>query len=237
MTSQPTTASDDVRRPVQAYLSRVLRLNPLQDPQAVLAERRRALGLKAVNTSLPGSSLTPRSHEKRRQVGDYVTRLQNDFWTMPLDQLRHSINAIDVREMPELRPTMARLRTAASCRGEFPRLTTVPNADLPLIHAFKSVVVRPAGDAGPIRERFLRSIRDRDRLKKVQRMVKFIKQEYPMLFQLEKNWFETILTMNRRSVASATAAGGDSGGLELSIPYWLIVVVVIVIRVLFSFLR
>lgn len=231
-----STKSSQPRKVSRSYLRRVLRLNPLVAPQAVLDTRREALGLKPVRGARPQVVANPRTQAQRQKVIAYVAKMQDDFWTLPLEQLRKSIDAIDVREFPELRPTVARMRMVAACRSEIPKLTTLPNADIGLVHAFKSAVVQPAKDAGPIRERFLQSVRDVGRWKKIRNMVKAIRKQYPAIYQLERDWFETILKLKKPVAVSHSGEEAYGGGeFEFEIPWRLLIIGgIVIIRILMS---
>lgn len=231
MTSDSAKTSERAGR----YLTRVLQINPLENPQQVLDLRRRALGLTRVagDRGQPRQAVDPQLEEKRQAMRGQVQRLQSDFWTMPLDRLRANLDALDARLAPELRPTIARLRTVATCRSEFPRLATVKNADLALVRAFKLAVVKPAAEAGPMRERFLNTIKDRKRLQHAQRMTRVIRDQYPILFQLEKDWFETILKMKRpRAVDPVSDWDGDGGGFSFNLSWTAIILVILFVRLL-----
>ena len=90
--------------------------------------------------------------------------------------------------------------------------------DKGLFRAFKSVVVVPAGEAGYAKEKFLQSIRDRKRLKQLKRAVRQLQQEYPELFALERDWFETMLSMKKPVGQASRPIRGEPSGASFEMP-------------------
>jgi hypothetical protein len=193
------------------YFSRMLQMNPLSDPAGVLALRRTALGLPAAVREEQGGSLMASAEQRAAALAE-LDRLRREFWTLPLEQLQRALEAINVKRLPDLRPLVTRLRTVAACRGEFPRLAASAGNCLPLFHAFKTAVVLPPGEAGPHKDQFIRTVRDRQQIKAVRQLVERIRSDYPVLFQLEKDWFETLLKLKPRQVKteSMTFSTGES---------------------------
>lgn len=222
------------------YFSRMLQMNPLHDPAGVLAVRRRALGLKAAVDDGPLVSAAP-TGQLRAAALEELDRLRREFWTLPLQPLQSALEGIDVKRLPDLVPLVTRLRTVAACRSAFPQLASTPGIHLPLFHAFKTAVVLPPGEAGPHKEKFIRSIKDKEQLKRTRQTVQKIRQEYPVLFQLESDWFETLSKIKKpraKSVSreepeyvfeSETNWGALSPGI--------IVAIVILLRILLAALR
>jgi hypothetical protein len=137
--------------------------------------------------------------------------------------------------MPEFVPIVKRLHTAASCRGAFPQLAQDPAMDMPLFHAFKTAVVLPPADAGYEKERFLHSIRDAARLRRVRKAVALVRDEYEPLYDLEKDWFETLLKLKKPRRDPSRQRGAS---IELpTLSGGAIVVIIIALRVLFAVLR
>jgi hypothetical protein len=193
MKAKRTLTETEARR----YLSRMLGLNPLYDPAGALALRRKALGLQAAVRDEPAGKGTATADQRAAALAE-LDRLRREFWALPLDQLQKALESIDVKRLPDLRPLVTRLRTVAACRGEFPRLASSAGKCLPLFHAFKTAVVLPPGEAGPHKEQFIRGVRERKQLKAIRQMVQKIQTEHPVLFQLEKDWFETLLKLKLR---------------------------------------
>jgi len=176
---------------IARYLTGILKMDPLVDPAGVLAVRRRALGLKAISEVEQENA--HRQMELRRQGREFLKKLQGVFWTLPLDELHRLIDSFQVDQLPELRPTMMRVKLVANCRAQFPQLVSMPGMDKDLFNAFRSAAVLPAAEAGRVRESFLRTLTTDARLKKAIHATRQIQSAFPQLYQLEKDWFETIM--------------------------------------------
>ena len=222
------------------YLSRMLKANPLEEAPAVLAMRRKALGIKsaAPETAVKREGTSERM---RDAVREQVRKIQETFWEAPIEPLKNQLTAINIKDFPELRPTLTRLRTLAACRPQFAALTQEKYVDMPLFRAFKTAVVLPAAEAGPVRERFFQRIKDKNHLKAIKKMIRGIKKDHEILYQLERDWFESLMKMKApKRVASAGPAepeyvfdNDDEGGF--SWVFW--VIVVIIIRVVVAVMR
>ena len=174
----------------RSYLQNALRLNPIFESAECLALRRALLGVERVD-KVDVTSREERNQQRealRRQIG----MVQSEFWRLPLDQLQRSLSALDTRNCPEFAPVVNRLRTAAACRGEFPKLGQMAGMHAGLFNTFKSSVVLPPVDAARVKERFLRSIQDKKQLKEIRKASRLIQKTYPILYALERDWFGTI---------------------------------------------
>lgn len=230
-----TTSSREEK--VQRYLDLVFRMNPVWQAVEVLDFRRKALGLKRhdLDKGPSQADLGAQRNLVRRQIA----HLQGEFWKLPLERLQHSLNAIDVQRVPEFGPVVSRLKTAADCRGEFPKLSQMPGMDLPLFNAFRSAAVLPPVEAGRVRDRFLRSIDDRKRMKAVQKAAKLIQTEYPALYALEQDWFATLTKMKRvtssvSGLSTSSTSYESSGSFSFEIPWygwWAMIVLLKIILV------
>ena len=169
----------------------------------------------------------------RQAAKTQIASVQREFWKLPLADLKRQLESLDVRKLPELAPVVNRLRTAAACRGEFPRLMQESWMDTKLFEAFKTAVVLPPVDAGTVRERFLSRITEKNQLKKIQTAVKKIEADFPVLYALERDWFQTLKGYKVQKTESEYAGGGGSVDFDWSgmgWPLWL--VIFFIIRVL-----
>jgi hypothetical protein len=215
------------------YLDQAFAMNPVWESARLLDLRRQTLGLSRHDNSQVAALAYEDAQLQREIVRRQVIAAQKEFWQLPIDQLQRSLSAIDVQDVPDFAPVVNRLKTAASCRGEFPKLAQLKGMDMGLFNAFKSSVVKPPADAARVKERFLQSIEDRKQLKQVQKAAKLIQREYPILYALEKDWFATLSKAKRRSSMSleVDGAGVAEGvlGSVASIPWfgWWIILLTI----------
>lgn len=218
------------------YVTRMLRMNPLFDPAGVLALRRATLGLKAAVGDGPSAARLVTPGERAAVVAS-IDRPRRDFWKLPIDQLQASLGAVDVKRLPDLRPLLDRLRAVASCRGEFARLAAAPGVYLPLVHAFKTAVVLPPGEAGPCKDQYIRGLKDRGQLKATRRTVTIVGRDFALLYPLEKDWFETLRTVKlRRAPTEPVSYSVDFSGWTSFSPA-MVVIVLMLIRFFFAALR
>jgi hypothetical protein len=217
------------------YFRRMLEMNPLYDPSGVLALRRKSLGLTAAVREEAFSAAA--TGQQRAAVLEELDRLRREFWTLPLDQLQKSLESINVKRLPDLRPLVNRLRMVAACRGEFPRLASSMTGCLPLVHAFKSAVVLPPAEAGMHKEQFIRSVKDKRQVKQVKQAAQKIKSEFPLLYDLEKDWFETLMKLKAR-YATESAFSNAGGSIEWeSLGPGVVFAIIILLRFLLMALR
>lgn len=191
MTKTPPTNLDP-----QKYCAELLRINPLYDPVGVLAFRREKLGIKPAVPPETWQWSMP-STEERRKVEQQLDRIRQEFWTLALDQLKAVLEKLDVRRLPEFQPAVSRLRIVAGCRSEFPKLAAEQGMNRDLFAAFKTAVVLPPAEAGPIKQRFLRSLHDADRHRSAVSTAKMIKSKHPLIYDLERDWLDAIITRKR----------------------------------------
>lgn len=177
------------------YLKQVNQFNPMFQ-SAELVELR-ANQFQIVRQDQPKSSeLTGDDLQQLRDsYKKFLNRIQAQFWQLPQPSLVQQLGTIDSSRLPELVPVLDRLKTVANCRSEFPKLAQEPWMIGPLFHAFKTAVVLPQAEAGVVRERFTSSIPHRRELAAIRYAVKNIEQYYPVLFALERNFFQTLLKL------------------------------------------
>jgi hypothetical protein len=138
---------------------------------------------------------TSNVQQLRDAYKEFLNRIQAQFWQMPQPMLLQQLASINTAQLPELVPVLDRLKTVANCRSEFPKLAQEPWMVGPLFHAFKTAVVLPQAEAGIVRERFTGSIPSRKELGAIRTAVAKIEQSYPVLFALERNFFQTLLKL------------------------------------------
>lgn len=101
-----------------------------------------------------------------------------------------------------------------------------------LFHAFKTAVVLPQSDAGFVRERFTGQIPTKKDLTAIRKAVEKIQQNYPTLYALERDFFETLrkLKLTKRKSSEAFDLGFDSGDFQGSFGWIGVLFVFLIIR-------
>lgn len=222
---------------IQNYLKQVFSLNPVYASAQLLELRRKSFRreLPADRRSVAVQSV-PDLEQKavmREQISLQLKRIQSEFWTLPHKELSARLDSVKVAAFPEFRTLITRLKIVAACRSEFQKLLASKGNDIHLVSAFQSAVILPPDKATGARERFLRSLTSAERIKRVKATAKLIQSQYPVLFNLEKDWFTTILKHKR--LPSREKVTGESGflGSNLEGFEWVIAVLLfILIRVL-----
>ena len=224
----------------QRYLRSVFQLNPVWKAESVIALRSRALKIARLDNKTEVEEGQGDVTVLREAAKTQIATIQSQFWKMPLDQLKRQLEGVDVKRLPDLTPVVRRLRTAAACRAEFPRLLQEKWMGRRLLDAFKAAVVLPPSEAGFVRERFLARITDKQQLKKIKNAVQRIESDYPVLYALERDWFETLKKFKILHYEVGDAyEGGGSGGIDFdfSALTWPVVIgLFIVLRVILRIL-
>lgn len=214
------------KRETVAYLRRVLRMNPLQDPGGILATRSSFLGLaraKRERAAPAGRDV----HEHRAAMEQELDLLRETFWQMDLRQLRSGLGRLDLAAMPDLRAARDRLLLVARLRREFPRLAAHEDCDRDLFDLFKQAIVLPPREAAAVRERGIVRLRKsgRRRARRYRQMVGAMRRDFPQLFALEEDWLSRILREKPRSAAPKRRGSRDSDGE--GVPWWIIWILVV----------
>lgn len=216
-------------RPVVQYLQSQLRANPFREAEGILRRRARHLGAKPKPTDHRGQ--TP-STERREAAQELIRKVREQFWSLPLDDLRRQLAAVDLKEFPDLKAAADRLLYVATYRPMFPQLAQHKRFNSTFFSVFKRIVVLPPREAGALKDDVLRSLAAHRDVRACQRMVQVIKSEFPQLYQLDPHWLDAILKLKRRAgpLVLTSPSSGEGG---FSIPGWaIVVVVVVVIRIL-----
>jgi hypothetical protein len=215
-----------------AYLTEVLRMNPVNSGPEIVSRRADFLNIRK-QVALED----PQAKQLRRQrTRQQIDSLREQFWSITPEQLRAQVDAIRVRDFPEMQSAVDRLRLVSAFRTEFERLALHPLTQKHLFFHFKRIMMLPPREAGSVKEAFLRNVADRGSVKEIKAMVKMMKKEFPELYRAESGWLNAVAKTKDRSVAAADTSGGVA--FELPIPGWLIgVVIIVIIRILAALAR
>ncbi len=220
-----TTTPDAYRK----YLTRAFELNPCWRAGELIDLRARALKLRRLDQM--ESKHDPEALSKLRSgAKQQIARLQAEFWKLPMNELKHQLESLDVRSLPDLAAVVKRLKIVAACRGEFPKLSQESWMDRELFQAFKNAIVMPPAEAGYARERFLARIKDKRQLSRVKAAVRRLQTEFPVLFALESDWFATVAKYKLHRASAGNEDNSGQGGFELpgiGWPAWLIIFVIL----------
>lgn len=215
------------------YLVKALQRNPLDESAQIVSGRSKLLGQNAMRPA--AMAATREDHRQKRQdIFDEVERLRRDFWAAPLVELRSALAKLDASDFPDLRAAVDRLKLVALHRGEFPDLVRHRHFDSSFFAVFKEVLVSSPREVAVTRERALASFAKRGRRGK--KMIQLIKRTLPAIYDLEAGWLNS-LSKQKRAVAASTKQAtaspfvGDREGFN--IPWWAIILGIVLLRVLF----
>jgi hypothetical protein len=214
------------------YLVNVLQKNPLEHGAEIISGRNRLLRLET--TPAQGvSSVSLVAHRERRQaIVQQIESLRKQFWTAPLTELQGALGRLDAADFPDLQAAVNRLTTVAADRSRFPTLVRDRHFDGDFFSAFKEVLVSSPRDVAVLKENMLVSFANSSTRRRGKRMIALLQSEMPAVYALEAGWLST-LARQKRSTARVKAVSQRpvlSTASNFSIPWWWIVVAMIIIR-------
>lgn len=199
----------------ERYLKQQLSLDPRAAATRIVVQRNEQLGLvpagQPVSNALPSQSLQAAAGAR-----SVLASIRNQFWTLPLDTLKRQLAEVDLRPYPELSIVVDQLQQAAAVRDDFPRLAKRLDDDLGLFHCVKQSVTMPPRDVAGMKESVMRALLNGENEKTYKATAKIVKDEFPQIYALQREWFEDILKAKR--LGRDTQARSDS--FALGAPVW-----------------
>ena len=202
------------------YLLSVLRLNPLENADEIIQRREIAIGLqKPTRKAAPTPTQAPQSEIERRssreRVKSRINNLRSKFWVLNPNQLRSQLDAIPLKNYPELRGTVDRLKLMTVYKAAFEQIGHFKNKSTNFWNTFKRIVIATPQKAGQIKEEYIRSLGQQGDVKRVQATLKKIRSKFPEVYQLEAEWFDQIRKLKPRKL------NDDETEISLETPGWL----------------
>jgi hypothetical protein len=212
------------------YLARALQLNPLRQAEDLLRLRRRFHGLETADA--PGEAGSEQLRARRETVTAQFEELREKFWTLTPAELEAAFQQISAARFPDLEQGVQRLRVLAEYRPGLALLAQHKHFDGELFSHMKRILVLPQRQAEAIREKALRELDTRAKIRKAKRMIALLRKRSPEIHRLEAAWFE------RLAKAKPTATSGGEidytyGGVGAAG----VIIAIIVMRLLFTVLR
>ncbi|GAB5403229.1 MAG: hypothetical protein Aurels2KO_14600 [Aureliella sp.] len=220
------------------YIERALSLNPVWESAAICDLRSRALKRPRLDRIQQDSASKAAAAAARSAANQTIENVQKQFWKLPVDELNDQLSSVRIDLLPELEPVVSRLQSMARHRSAFPPLSQESWMPTELFQALKKSAVLPPTEAGFVRERFLRKIENKNQLRQIQQAAVKLESAYPALYELQRDWFETLRKQKR--ITKKVDLESGSGGFEFSLPEfgwpaWL--VVFIILRVIMALIR
>jgi hypothetical protein len=183
--SPPTTTNRD---PAE-YLASVLPLNPIFQAEEILAARNRFLGRK----ESPPENAIWQLQQQREELQARINRLREAFWTSKPKELREALEGLQVDQFPELKLACERLAAAFRVRSEFPKIAQHSQFDPELFEKLNEIAVAAPRDAGHTKQAFFLRTSTIPKLhRRCVKMIKALREEFPDVFELEREWLQQI---------------------------------------------
>lgn len=175
------------------YLARALQINPLQQPDKLIRLRATFLGLDRPGAHQEQAQSPDNLQERRDRAAQVIDRIREKFWQMDLNTLRGNLASLKLQEFPELEHAATRLSVTASNRHLLPPLSQHKHFDSELFGAMKAVLICSPREVTGLKETLQRSLKDKRRCKQMSNMAKLLKRETPELYELERDWLDSII--------------------------------------------
>jgi hypothetical protein len=177
------------------YIREMLELNPMwQAPQIIRRRHELWRGYEAPvlapNASLPVD--TTADQRLRNRARQCLESLQTNFYQLPETKLWQFIGALESDRLPEYAATAARLRAVANVRGELID-TLRETTDAKFAYSLQRALVSPPAESGTLREQYIESLISERRIAKAIEMVRRYVSVHPQIYELERDWFDTLL--------------------------------------------
>ena len=230
------------QREAKAYLHDVLELNPIWQSGQILQRRRDLLGISSQQSDATlvqanDDAIDQQRLLRMRERGrERLKHLQTKFFELSESELSAALDELTPEKFPDLAATVARLRVAAQHRDTRVALFHEPNLDSNMIHALGWILVSPPSDAGFSRESYIQSLTTSKKVRLARESANFLSQNYPLLFQLERDWLTTIAN---QTMPSSGTLGNAAWKPKMGTSHWILVVIVIgiLVRVLGALVR
>ena len=193
------------------YLKRVLSLDPRVSAERIIASRAEVLGLSESVVSLRHVRTGATAANARAMINT----VRRDFWTLPIDDLRSRLNAIDLAPYPELAVVVDRLKQAAEMRADFPRLAQALGGNSRLLDNLKRSITLPPRDLAGMKEAIMRALFRGEHTNEYKAAAKIIRIQFPNIYAFEQQWVDDILSARRPGVGRF-----PSFSIRLPIPFW-----------------
>ncbi len=178
------------------YLAKVLRMNPLTESEKIISFRATILG-KSTPDKVQANDAAQIQHLRLSATGK-IDELRKRFWVTPQQTLLDELRQIDVSQLPDLQPTVARLQIIAQLIPQFQSLVQHPETRINLVNTIKRMIMLPPREAGAIKAAYLRKAAYASALPIVQKMIFMMHREFPQIYNLEPDWFYEISKLKPR---------------------------------------
>lgn len=183
-----------------AYLEEVLAADPLVASEQIVAARNRFLGV-AVPDAVDHEAMRAKQGD-RDALRETIAALQEEFPTLAADEVLARVARIDTAGHPDLESWLNRIRRCAGAADEFAQARASGKVADTVLDGLAEIAISSDEDATPLRSRRLRKMDGHYCAKSA----KVIQARYPLLHDLEPDWFARIRSLKRDRKLSASPA-------------------------------
>lgn len=216
------------------YLAQ-LRADALNAPDAVIARRAEALGIMATSGSAK-LNRRERSPEMAACHQRTIDTVRTQFWTMAIDDLKTSLESIDLSLYPELATVVTRLTRAADARDDFPKASAVLKSNHEFFQYLRASITAAPREYAGMREMVSRKILAGNQHRAVKKSADLIQSRFPRIHAIDPAWFSEI---KRTRPPGNRFSGVDfslPANVSLPVPGWLLFLGLYMILQLFRLL-
>ncbi|OYP33156.1 hypothetical protein [Rhodopirellula sp. MGV] len=178
----------------EAYVAEQIQINPVWDSATILRRRRELFGLQTRTSETPvrqersRTTDTVRLREHARQT---LSRLQRDFYSLPIEQLASEIDALDNDQIPEYAARVTQFRRIANHRNELLELPNILSEPAFVETLHRSLVASHAA-SGQLWESYIaEAVASRVVSQRVHVAIEF-RNKFPDLYDLSRAWIDEI---------------------------------------------
>jgi hypothetical protein len=166
-----------------------------QTAEAELAKKRaRFGGLQNQASTKPGADA---DLPRRRQTAEAeLAKIRSDFWTSPLPEIQSRLATLKFEGMPDLAASARQMARVADVRPEFERIYAEHQINKQFVDALRQILVLPPAAAGQKKYQQEQELRWR-KPQSVKYTVRFVKRNYPQIYDLERDWLDHIALASR----------------------------------------
>ena len=174
------------------YLKEVLRLNPVYQSEEAHLARVELLEAESYDRRSKRQLASREYADRRASARKKIADLREKIWKSSIEELEPEVNLLDFSEFPEYEQDATTFRVILQARERIPELISHKQFDADFLECVKQSLVTGPVQRAEIEER-VRASFSNNRLKRdAKGMVGLIKTELPELYELRKDWFDTM---------------------------------------------
>ena len=197
--------------PAKAYLREMLELNPMWQSPEILRRRREIWQGNAgasnpgVGDTTPGKkTINPQADARLRSRAEQSLQvLREQFYQLSGEKLATHLKHLRSDRLPEYAATASHLAKVATLRSTLAEVCQ-KYGDKKFTYSLCEGLIATPGESGALREQYIESIIDEQRVQPACESIQKFVQQYPAIYEVERAWFDLFLDpANQKQWASA----------------------------------